>query len=258
MLLAVACAAAAILGGCSSGGDEAASSSTTAAPPTTAADSASEGSTEPDDRGAVLQAQADADRAGEPIVEDGAMEVPGLDGGTATYRIRDLRVTAPTEATDCPGGAPVNAQRLVATMTATLSPASGEDPNVIPAEGPLPVPYVAQLPEIVLVGVGSEDVANDRWFAGISPQSRAMRSMPNTFLRPAPAGPATDCAIAGWEPTDMAEPLDSTEMTVLTSAFIPADFDPADYQFRIGRGDDAAYCWPLDKLSTPAELGQCR
>lgn len=255
-LLVVACAAAAIIGGCSSSdGDDDAASSTTASPaPTTPS---GETTAPVDDRGAVLQAQAEADRAGEPIVEDGTMEVPGLYGGRATFRIRDLRVTAPTDAVDCPGGAPVNAQRLVATMTATFDPADGQDPNVIPDDAPLPIPYVAALPEIVLVGVGSEDGANDRWFAGISPSTRAMQSMPNTFLRPAPAGPATDCAIEGWEPTDVPEPLDSTEMTALTSAFVPADFDPADYQFRIGRGDDAAYCWPLDEMSTPAELGRC-
>ena len=74
----------------------------------------------------------------------------------------------------------------------------------------------------------------------------------------APPGAATTCAVDGWEPTDLAEAVESTEMVALSSAFVPADFDPADYQFRIGRGDDYAYCWPLEDLGTPSELGRCR
>ena len=106
--------------------------------------------------------------------------------------------------------------------------------------------------------MGSDDVATEQWFVGISPVSRALVSMPNTYLRPAPDRCSIELRHRQLGADDVAEPVGSTEMIALSSAFVPADLDPADYQFRIGRGDDAAYCWPLDELSTPAELGRCR
>jgi hypothetical protein len=145
-----------------------------------------------------------------------------------------------------------------AVVDGTSSPAAGQDPNVVTNDTPLPIPYISQLPEIVLVGVGEQDVASDKWFVGISPVSRLLVSVPNTYLRSAPTGDATPCAIEGWEPTDLAEPVPATEMVALSTGFVPANFDPADYQFRIGRGTDYAYCWPLTDLGTPAELGKCR
>lgn len=256
--VAVALFAAIVVSGCASGDDDAgdkgdATTTTTAAgddvPSTTAAGGAGSAS---------ASAAAQAAASGEAIVKDGSMEVPGFDGGTAVYEIRNLRLTEPVADTDCPGGTPVNAQRLAADMTAYLVPSQDQDPNVVTNDTPLPIPYISQLPEIVLVGVGEQDVASDKWFVGISPVSRLLVSVPNTYLRSAPTGDATPCAIEGWEPTDLAEPVPATEMVALSTGFVPADFDPADYQFRIGRGTDYAYCWPLTDLGTPAELGKCR
>ena len=117
---------------------------------------------------------------------------------------------------------------------------------------------MSQLPEVVLVGVGAEDTASDAWFVGISPQSRILTSTPSTTLRPAPPDAGTGCPIQGWEPTDLAEPVESIEFAAMSSAFVPADFDPTNYQVRLGRGEDFAYCWPLEDLTAPAELGNCR
>ena len=249
----------AVLGGCSSGDDDAEATTTTAVASTTegAGEPAAADGTAGSD-GAAVAADAEAASAGEPIVDDGAIEIPGLDGGTAVYEFRNVRLTGPSAAVECPGGSPVNAQRLAVDLTAYLVPSQDKDPNVVVDDAPLPIPYVSQLPEVVLVGVGEDTTVGTEWFVGISPISRLLVSVPNTYLRPAPAGDATDCAIEGWEPTDLAEPVGATEMTALSSGFVPADFDPADYQFRVGRGDDFAYCWPLDDISAPAELGRCR
>lgn len=233
-----------------------ASSSTASAQDDTGATDGTGGTDESES--AATAAREQADSAGEPIVQDGTVEVPGPFGGTAVYEFRNVRLTAPVDATDCPGGRPVNAQRLVVDLTAYLVPPEAGDPNVEPDGDPAPIPYVSQLPEVVLTGVGEQDTANDRWFVGISPVSRLVQSVPNTYLRAAPDGPAGDCAILGWEPTDVPEPVLDTELLALSSGFVPADFDPADYQVRIGRGADFAYCWPLDRLSDAAELGQCR
>ena len=256
--VAAAMLVAVIVAGCASGDDD---GGTASSAPTTASETTTSGAPADGDStatGAADSAAAQAEASGEPIVKDGSMEIPGIDGGTAVFEVRNLRVTDPTTDTDCPGGSPVNAQRLAADLTAYLVPSQNEDPNVVTDDDPLPIPYVSQLPEIVLVGVGEQDTANGKWFVGISPVSRLLLSVPNTYLRPAPAGDATACAIEGWEPTDLAEPVGRTEMVALSSGFVPADFDPADYQFRIGRGTDNAYCWPLDDMGTPAELGKCR
>ncbi len=256
---AAAVVVAVLVAGCAAGDDEGGTASTTTQDATTtSAAAADSGTADSAADSASDAAAAQAEASGAPIVKDGSMEIPGIDGGTAVFEVRNLRVTDPTTDTDCPGGSPVNAQRLAADLTAYLVPSQNQDPNVVTDDDPLPIPYVSQLPEIVLVGVGEQDTANSKWFVGISPVSRLLLSVPNTYLRPAPAGAATGCAIEGWEPTDLAEPVGRTEMVALSSGFVPADFDPAVYQFRIGRGDDNAYCWPLDDLGTPAELGKCR
>lgn len=257
-LVAAALLPAALLAGCSSDDDSATttvvSTSTTAGsdtdePTTTEAAGAGDG---------AAAAQAEADTAGDPIVEDGVLEVPGFDGGTAVYELANVRLTAATADDDCPGGSPVNAQRLVVDLSARLVPSGAGDPNIVPDETPAPIPYVSQLPEVVLIGVGTEDTADSEWFVGISPVSRLLMSMPNTYLRPAPDGARSSCAILGWEPTDVAEPVAGTEMLALSSGFVPADFDPSKYQVRIGRGDEFAYCWPLDDMTGEAELGRCQ
>jgi hypothetical protein len=250
---------AALLVGCSSDDDSATTtvvaSSTSGADPseTTAAPADASGTGD-----AADAARAEADTAGDPIVADGVLEVPGFDGGTAVYELANVRITAAITDVDCPGGRPVNAQRLAVDLSARLVPSDAGDPNIVADDTPAPIPYVSQLPEVVLIGVGAEDTASDTWFVGISPVSRLLRSMPNTYLRPAPDGDRSTCAILGWEPTDLAEPVRTTEMLALSSAFIPADFDPSAYQVRIGRGDEFAYCWPLDDLTGPAELGRCQ
>ena len=254
----VALTAVLLVAGCASGDEEPSATESTTTTEGPATSSAGSDAPADDQGGAAAAASAEADTGGEPIVADGSMEVPGFDGGTAVYEVRNLRLTDASSATECPGGSPVNAQRLAADLTAFLVPSQTEDPNVVVDDQPLPIPYVSQLPEIVLVGVGEDSDVDDRWFVGISPVSRLLLSVPNTYLRPAPPGAATTCAVDGWEPTDLAEAVESTEMVALSSAFVPADFDPADYQFRIGRGDDYAYCWPLEDLGTPSELGRCR
>ena len=118
-----------LLAGCSSGSDDASSTTTTADPTTSAAGATTTTAGDADDGGAPAQAQAEADDAGEPIVADGTMEVPGLYGSTAVFEVRNLRVTAPTDATDCPGGAPKNPQRLVASLTAYLRPSDAAGPQ---------------------------------------------------------------------------------------------------------------------------------
>lgn len=262
VVAALVLAVGALVASACSGDDGSATSSTVDASSSTAAardDTDTDTTAGADETGsAAAAAREQADSAGEPIVEDGTVEVPGPFGGTAVYEFRNVRLTAPVDATDCPGGRPVNAQRLVVDLTAYLVPPEGGDPNVEPDGEPAPIPYVSQLPEVVLTGVGEQDTANDRWFVGISPVNRLAQSAPNTYLRAAPEGPAGDCAILGWEPTDEPEPVLDTELLALSSGFVPADFDPADYQVRIGRGADFAYCWPLDRLSDAAELGQCR
>ena len=254
---AVAVVAVLALAGCSSGDDTSDEPDTTEST-TTASTTTGNTDDRPTSDGAAVAADAEAATAGEAIVDDGAIEIPGLDGGTAVYELRQVRLTGPTDAVDCPGGSPVNPQRLAVDLTAYLVPSQDKDPNVVVDDAPLPIPYVSQLPEVVLVGVGEDSVADTKWFVGISPVSRLLVSAPNTYLRPAPAGDATGCAIEGWEPTDLAEAVGATEMTALSSGFVPADFDPADYQIRVGRGDDFAYCWPMDDLTAPAELGRCR
>jgi len=233
--------------GCSSGGDSDGSSDTTPA---------GSGSDDPVSSTTVTTAPVEA--SGPAIVDDGAIEVPGIAGGTAVYELRNVRVTDAGDRVTCPGGEPANAQRLAADLTAYLVPSATPDPNVTRDDEPTPIPYVSQLPEVVLVGVGAEDPASDAWFVGISPQSRILTSTPSTVLRPAPADAGTGCPIQGWEPTDLAEPVGSIEFAAMSTAFVPADFDPSNYQVRLGRGEDVAYCWPLDDLTAPAELGKCR
>lgn len=257
-LVAAALLPAALLAGCSSGDDD---SSSTEVSTSTSTGSDAEASTTTAATGSgdgAAAAQAEADTAGDPIVEDGVLEVPGFDGGTAVYELANVRLTAATTDDDCPGGSPVNAQRLAVDLSARLVPSGAGDPNIVPDETPAPIPYVSQLPEVVLIGVGAEDTADSEWFVGISPVSRLLMSMPNTYLRPAPDGDRSSCAILGWEPTDLAEPVRGTEMLALSSGFVPADFDPSKYQVRIGRGDEFAYCWPLDDLAGEAELGRCQ
>ena len=248
-----------LVAGCASGDDEPSATESTTTTEGTATSSAGGDAPAGDQGGAAAAASAEADTgSGEPIVAG------RLDGGPGLRR-RHRRVRGPQPATDrarpptteCPGGSPVNAQRLAADLTAYLVPSQTEDPNVVIDDQPLPIPYVSQLPEIVLVGVG-EQRRGRRWFVGISPVSRLLLSVPNTYLRPAPSG-ARDHVRHRRMGTDRpGRAVESTEMVALRSAFVPADFDPADYQFRIGRGDDYAYCWPLEDLGTPAELGRCR
>jgi hypothetical protein len=247
--------------GCSSG-DDAASSTTeddgatpsTAETPVEPADPA-----DPDDAGPDSTTPA-IDREGTRIADDVTLRVPGEGGAAAVYEIRNLRVTAASTQTDCPGGSPVNAQRLAAEVTAQLELPNRDDPNVTPNDQPLPVPYVSNLPEVVLIGVGADSTADDEWFVGVNPDTLLLSSVPNTLLRPPPTMAMTSatCAIEGWRPTEIPEPLGSAELELTSDAFVPADFDLAKYQIRIGRGDEFAYCWPLTELGTTGELGQCR
>jgi hypothetical protein len=221
------------------------------------ADPAPAGDDAGDDSG---DAAAAPDREGTRIADDVTLRVPGEGGAAAVYEIRNLRVTEATTQTDCPGGSPVNAQRLAAEITAQLELPNRDDPNVTPNDQPLPVPYVSNLPEVVLIGVGADSSADAEWFVGVNPDTLLLTSVPNTVLRPPPVDALTSptCAIEGWRPTDTPEPLPSAELEVTSDAFVPADFDPSRYQIRIGRGDDFAYCWPLDDLGATSELGQCR
>lgn len=247
------------LSGCSSEGTDRAEDTTTSTAdvpaatdpePTTSSDPAPDTAAGP---AAVLEAPI-----GEPIVPDGTIEVPGIAGFGAVYEIRNVRLTEPSTLVDCPGGTPVNAQRLAADITASLRPPDPADPNVTSDDLPAPVPYVTDLPELVVVGVGPDDGPGTAWFVGVSPVDRRLGSTPATFMRPAPTGPSTGCAVEGWAPTDSSEPLSAAQLDTRSAAFVPADFDPADYQFRVGRGEEFAYCWPLSELGTPAELGRCR
>lgn len=257
-LLTAALVAAVVMmaAGCSSGDDAA---STTAEDEGATTSSAAEQAVPAEPVPAEDQTPA-IDRDGTRIADDVTLRVPGEGGAAAVYEIRNLRVTAPSTATDCPGGAPVNAQRLAAEVTAQLELPERDDPNVTPNDQPLPVPYVSNLPEVVLIGVGAESSANGEWFVGVNPDTLLLASVPNTVLRPPPVDALTSptCAIEGWRPTETLEPLDSAELELTSDAFVPADFDPSKYQIRIGRGDEFAYCWPLDDLGATSELGQCR
>lgn len=261
LLTAVLAAAVVVMvTGCSSGDDASSTSAveeegataSTAAEPESPAEPA-----EPAEPDGTVPAP---DREGTRIADDVTLRVPGEGGAAAVYEIRNLRVTAPTTQTDCPGGAPVNAQRLAAEVTAQLELPNRDDPNVTPNDQPLPVPYVSNLPEVVLIGVGADSTADDEWFVGVNPDTLLLASVPNTVLRPPPVGALTSatCAIEGWRPTETPEPLASAELELTSDAFVPADFDPAKYQIRIGRGDEFAYCWPLTDLGATSELGQCR
>jgi hypothetical protein len=257
---AVALCLALVLGGCTSegdgGSDDTTTSTSTATSTTTTDGDTATVPTDDDpaaDAGAVLEAPT-----GEAIVADGTIEVPGIGGTGAVYEIRDIRLTEPSILVDCPGGTPSNAQRLAADITTSLRSPEPADPNVISDDQPAPVPYVSDLPELVLIGVGPDDAPSDSWFVGVNPASRQLTSTPSTFLRPAPAGAPTSCAVEGWAPTEPAEPLSTAQLDTRSAAFVPADFDPDDYQIRVGRGEEFAYCWPLGELGTPAELGRCR
>ncbi len=246
--------------GCSSGDDPASTSADEDSSTTTTSSAPAESTPAEPDPDADATDAAAIDREGTRIADDTTLRVPGEGGAAAVYDIRNLRVTGPSTQTDCPGGAPVNAQRLAAEVTAQLELPERDDPNVTPNDQPLPVPYVSNLPEIVLIGVGAESDANGDWFVGVNPDTLLLASVPNTVLRPPPASALTSstCAIEGWRPTEAPEPLDSAELELTSDAFVPADFDPSKYQIRIGRGDDFAYCWPLDDLGATTELGQCR
>lgn len=245
--------------GCSSG-DDPANATAEDDPSTTTTASAPTESTPDADAATDPTAAPAIDREGTRVADDATLRVPGEGGAAAVYEIHNLRVTAPSTQTDCAGGAPVNAQRLAAEVTAQLELPERDDPNVTPNDQPLPVPYVSNLPEIVLIGVGAESDVNDGWFVGVNPDTLLLASVPNTVLRPPPATASTSstCAIEGWRPTEALEPLDSAELELTSDAFVPADFDPSKYQIRIGRGDEFAYCWPLDDLGATTELGQCR
>ena len=224
---------------------------------TTSADSAS-ATTAPG--GDADAAGTGPDRSGDTIVDDATLRIPGEDGAALVYEIRNLRITGATDQSDCPGGTPVNTQRLAAEITAYQVVAETPDANVTPNDVRPPLPDVSMLPEIVLVGVGEDSTATDGWFVAMNGQTGLVTSAPNTLLRPAPPAGTTSptCAIVGWEATDAAEPLNSTELEVTSNAFAPKDLDPEKYQVRVGRGADYAYCWPLADLSASTELGQCR
>lgn len=249
--------------GCSSGDDAA---STTAASvteddgATTSTAATPDEPAEPADPAESGGAATTLDRDGTRIADDVTLRVPGEDGAAAVYEIRNLRVTAPGTQTDCPGGSPVNAQRLAAEVTAQLELPNRDDPNVTPSDQPLPLPYVSNLPEVVLIGVAEDSGVDDEWFVGVNPDTLLLSSVPNTLLRPPPRTSMTSatCAIEGWRPTEIPEPLESAELELTSDAFVPADFAPSRYQIRIGRGDEFAYCWPLTDLGAASELGQCR
>lgn len=223
---------------------------------TTSTTAAVSSTTSADDGGAA----PGPDRTGDAIVEDATLRIPGEDGAALVYEIRNLRITGATDQSNCPGGTPVNTQRLAAEITAYQVVADTPDVNVTPNDVRPPLPDVSMLPEIVLVGVSESSTPNSEWFVGINGQTGLVSSAPNTLLRPAPAASTTSdtCAIVGWQATDLAEPLQATELEVTSNAFAPKDFDPEKYQVRVGRGADYAYCWPLADLAASTELGQCR